>query len=871
MSDQLLATKLHPPLLRQDLVTRIRLYRLLQDDLWQPLGFVRKLTLVSAPAGFGKTTLVRSWLHASAFQFTWLSLDENDNDPARFLAYLVAALRQINPEAGGAILPLLQLRDPPPAPVIMTVLINEFAAHQAPLILVLDDYQAIHSAQIHQQLSFLIDHQPQNLHLALLTREDPLLPTARLRASGQLLEIRQADLRFNAEETCEFFQKTTGQWLDSDDLARLEDYTEGWAAGLQLAALSLHDRTDAGHFIEVLSSSNRFILDYLLDEVYNLQTPVVQQFLLQTSILRQLSGPLCDAVTVSNHCTPLLQTLEQANLLIAPVNEQRTWYRYHPLFAELLQQRLRSSDIIEKELHERASQWYEDQALLQEAVDHALSAQDWPRAARLTGTLSDSLLRRGEAVTLLRLCEKIPQVVIFSSPELCLTYTWAALLTSQFETADQLLAQLELQASPTSGLMGQVAAAQAFLARARRQTARAIEKSEQALALLPQETLGMRGNIAMNLGLAYWHEGRLAAAEKVLAQAEALCSASENVFGLLTVKIFQARIPAVQGRLHQARDAMLHLLEEHGQTPILCLVHYDLVAIYLEWNDLPKAGEHFSQGFSLSQRSGNLEFIQSGHLLRAYLAWARCEQAEAWAALSEADALARQSPTEVRSRCAALGIQLALTWNDPHSLAHWSSQLAAEVDAHSFYRFIGLGKARLSFAQNNLSEAASDLAALAATASQGGWEYGLFVIRLLQCLSAKNQAEAMSFLGQALEFGQPQGFLHSFIEVGPRLIPLLQEAALRGIQPEYVGRILAALGNVGIPQVPAPDSPVEALSMREVEVLRLIAAGLSNREIAQKLFISPGTAKTHIHNLCGKLGVRNRTEAAMRASELHLL
>jgi LuxR family maltose regulon positive regulatory protein len=879
MDNPILATKLGLPLLRQDAIRRPRLVERLNSGLWQEQGFVRKLTLVSAPAGFGKTTLVSEWLHGlgpgagngSRFKAAWLSLDESDNDPARFLAYLVASLRQVQPGFGQATLSILQLPQPPPASALLTALVNELADLPTPFILALDDYHTIHSPPIHQQLTFILDNQPAALHLVLLTREDPLLPVARLRARGQLQEIRQEDLRFNNAETAEFLNSRLSQRLDPQDIAALENHTEGWIAGLQLAALSMQGRADPRAFIQSFTGSSRYILDYLIEEVFEHQPPEVKEFLLKTSILDQLCASLCEAILEKPCSQKTLAELEQANLFIVPLDASRTWYRYHHLFAELLRHRLRVDGYSQSDLHGRAARWYESQGLLQEAVGHRLAAQDWGNAARLIGAANTDMLKHGEIVTLLDWFGKLPREVVCANPGLCLAYAWAALLSSHFDLATSLLEQAEQLAEPASAFLGQVASAQAFLARSLWDNVRAIEKSEQALAFLPEADVTSRGNIAMTLGLAYWHEGRIAEATPVLAQASELNARSENFFALLTVQIFTARIAAVQGKLGQAITMLEKVIQAGGQVPILCLAHFDLVTLYQEWNDLIKAGDHMEKGLLLARSSGNLEFQQVGRLQQAVLAHARGDEAGALAGLVEADRLAENFPAEVRSRTAAFGVQLAVARNDPRLLEQWAGQAQAEVDAHPFYRFMGLARPRSLLFQGEKAGAARLLKQIHATATAAGWGYGALVVRILQSLAESSTEAAMPFLSEALRLGQPEGFIHSFVEAGEGLIPLLREAVNRGTEPAYAGHILETM-RAGV-RKERLDQPglVEALSERELEVLRLVTAGLSNREIAARLVISPGTAKTHIHNLCGKLGARNRTEAAMRAKELGLV
>ena len=789
MNNPILTTKLCFPILRKDIIPRVHLIERLNAGLWQQEGFVRKLTLVSAPAGFGKTTLVSKWLSGSRYlnldnglpsgvslienplsnhhlHVAWLSLDESENDPSRFLAYLIAALRTLQPGFGEQTELILHLPQPPPDNVILNSLVNELSVIPASFVLALDDYHTIHTTSIHQQLAFILDHQPANMHLVILTREDPLLPVARLRARGQLLEIRQEDLRFTREEIAEFLVRGTGLSFSQEDIAALEHHTEGWAAGLQLAALSMRGRDELTAFIHDFTASDRYILDYLLEEVFKRQPADVQDFLLQTSILNRLNDSLCDAITQRNNSRDVLQMLEQSNLFIIPLDPPRTWYRYHHLFAELLHHRLHLSGIPEACLHQRASQWYEEHNFPQEAVDHSLLAQDWENAARLIGAVNQDMFKRGEVVTLLGWCRRLPSEVIHHNTELCLIFAWAALMASQFDLAAPVLERAEQLAPPGSYLLGQVASAQAFLARAERDNSRAIAKSEQALALLPASDVVIRGNIAMNLGLAYWHEGRMADASDVLAQACEMCAKAGNVFALLTAQIFLARVPAVGGKLHRAAAMSEKVIQDGGQIPILCLAHYDLATIHLEWNDLPEAMEHFKQGFALSQRSGNVEFQQSGHLLQAILAQALGDKAGALAALAEADALARDFPAVVRSRTAALGVQLALARNDPQMLAHWSAQVNAEVDAHSFYRFMGLTRPRLLIAQGDKAEAAKILSELSETASSAGWNYGLLVVRILQSLAAKKTDDALPIHGRCLTHGAPGRFHSQFCGCG---------------------------------------------------------------------------------------------------------
>ena len=894
MSIPLLATKYYYPPPRPNLVPRPRLLERLDTGLCKAKTFTRKLTLISAPAGYGKTTLVAEWLSqwnegleikdetqpASSVQdkpsspilhpsgVAWLSLDDSDNDPARFLTYFITALRGVDELLGETALSILHSPQPPASEIILTTLINDIAALATPLILALDDYHVIHTPTIHRQMTYLLDHLPPQIHLVILTREDPLLPVARMRARGQVLEIRQDDLRFTAEETADFLKRVMGLSLSSDEFAALERCTEGWIAGLQLAALSMQGRSDISGFIQAFTGSSRFILDYLVEEVFERQSPDVKDFLLKTSILEQLSGPLCDVVAEKNACQELLEALERANLFIVSLDQSRTWYRYHRLFAESLRHRLRTSHPnSELELHRRASQWFEAKGLTSESIQYALAAQDWERAAKLIGLAADSLLKRGELVTLIGWCQQVPEGLIRSQPEFGMSYAWALLLLGKFDEAEELLADYEEIAHSAPVLLGQVAAAQAYAARARGENSRVIEKSELALELLPNGDIVSRSVLSLNLGLVYWHEGRLREAVPALNDTYELSTQAGNQYGSLTAQIFLARTLASQGALRQAEEGLRQTLQVGGKHPILVLAHYDLAAIYYEWNDLEKAREHIERGLDICTRSGNVEFQNGGHLLKACLFMAQGNMLEALAEAETTHALSQDYGPATQARSKSCHAQIALAMGDVATAKQWVEQISEDVDANWFYRFIGLTKARLLLAQGDRAAARALLDERLARAAQAGWGYATVAIRALLAQAEETEESALKILAEGLKLSQPEGFIRTYVEAGVGLIPLLKESARRGVMPDYVGQILSAYESRAKSTLPL----VEPLSVRELEVLRLMSAGLSNREIAEKLVISTGTAKTHVHNVCGKLGVRNRTEAATRAKELELV
>jgi LuxR family maltose regulon positive regulatory protein len=894
MSIPLLATKFYYPPARPNLVPRPRLLERLEAGLYQGDSFTRKLTLVCAPAGYGKTTLITEWLNKITAgegiegenqpqtsaqdrspsrqlpspRVTWLSLDEGDNDPVRFLAYFVAALKGVDKRIGETALSSLHSPQPPPSEIVLTTLINDIAAVSIPMILAIDDYQVIHTPPIHQHITFLLDHLPAQIHLVILTREDPLLPIARLRARGQVFEIRQDDLRFAIGETADFLERVMGLSLSSGEIAALEACTEGWIAGLQLAALSMKGHADLSGFIKAFTGSSRFILDYLVEEVFEQQSADVKDFLLKTSILERLCGPLCDAVTGKTASRELLEAMEQSNLFIVPLDQARAWYRYHHLFAELLRHRLRASyPNLEIELHQRASDWFVTEGLTAEAIQHALAAQDWERAGSLIKSIQTDFLKRGEVLTVIGWFQSLPEEILLANPGLCFDYCWPLLLAGQYDVATPLLERLEQAAINIPAFLGEIYAAQAYLARGVGNHERMIERSRMALELLPKSSINSRGIVAMNLGLAYWHMGQMRGAEEVLTEVLEMAHATGNLYAALTALIFLGRVLAVRGQLHQAEEYFKRAIQQGEDMPINALAHMDLATLHYEWNELEASDTHLQKAIALCQRAQNDEFLAGCWLLSSRLRIAQDDMTGAEEALEQAWGLvhAGKIPAPMVKRVDAAQAYLLMEKGKP--IGKWGQKLTTQVDCHPFYRFLGLTKAR------TLPEAhaRSYLENLSQTAQANEWGYGLVAARALQASFAATQAAALEYLTEGLQLAESGGFIRAFEEAGEKLIPLLRETARRGVLPDYAGRILAVMTKKGEKAGAGPASMIEPLSARELEVLRLVTAGMSNREIADKLIISRGTAKTHIHHLCGKLGVRNRTEAAMRAKELGLV
>jgi len=873
VNELLLQTKVIPPQAHIAMMPRPYLLRRLNVDLINPDGFSRKLTLICAPAGYGKTSLAVDWVGHQPAPFAWLSLDEGDDDPARFLAYLISALRRVQDGIGASALAMLAVPGPPPLEGALMALINELTAARQPVILVLDEYHTIQAAPIHQMMAFLLERQPDHLHQVIISRADPPLPLHRLRARRQMLEIRQDDLRFSPGESAAFLKESMGIELAQGDMDALAARTEGWVVGLQLAALSLRSHPDAHTFVQSFTGSNRYILDYLFEEAFRQQPADVQAFLLRTSLLKRLTAPLCNVVTGGDDGQNQLEDLEKANLFITPLDPERHWYRYHPLFANLLHHLLRlSGDPPEAELHRRASRWFWENKSPGEAVQHALEAPDWELAGAIIQESSDAMLKHGEGATLLNWLSQLPAEFLSSQPELYLIYAWVLMLAGHFATAQPILGQIEQSTQGPPALLGELAAAQAYLAQSLGDGKRLIEMSHKALALLPEDNLTKRGVVALNLGIAYWHLGRLREADQALEEANLAACRTGNTYGEMMARILQGRVLAVRGKLRQAAATLDAVAQEAGKVYALPLVYLDLGALHYEWNDLEVATRFIVQGLEASQRSANVEFEIAAWMLLAALRLVQDDMLGATQALEQAYQLERTNPmpTRVQARIHDLQVRQALWLNDLDTARQLAVQLVPDSDAHPFYRMLGLTPARLLIAQGRRGEALEQLAAAAEAALRNDWGYGLMATRVLQAIAAESSEAALEFLGDALTRGQAEGFIRTFVEGGEALVPLLQEAAQRGLAPEYCGRILAAF-RYKSRSATGPAGLVESLSERELEVLRLVAAGLSNRQIAARLVISPSTAKSHVHNICGKLGASNRAHALTRARELNLL
>jgi LuxR family maltose regulon positive regulatory protein len=909
VTSSLLTTKLYFPAARRNLVQRPRLLAQLTG------GVTRPLTLISAPAGFGKTTLISEWHATEAgrkFPLAWLALDDDDNDPARFFTYIVAALAILEPGFGETILALLKSPQPTPPKLILTHLINEVNLWPTPFALVLDDYHLIASSSIHEAVAFLLDHLPPLMHIIIATRADPPLPLARWRARQQLVEIRSDELRFTPNETATFLNQVMGLNLSPTAVAVLETRTEGWAAGLQMAALSMQGRHDVTSFINHFSGSHRYILDYLMDEVLQQQPQAIQEFLLQTSILNHLSGPLCNTVMDRTDSQAILERLEQANLFLLPLDDERRWYRYHHLFAEALRHRLQ--DLSPERvtiLHRRASEWHEQQGLIAEAIHHALSAPDFERAAYLVEQTGLELFMRSETVTLLKWLNALPEELIRTRPHLCLFHAWTLILNNQVVEAEQRLqAASELEADPV--VLAQVAASRTLIALFRGDIRRANELTRQAQALLPVNDPFLRGVTTLNLGLACFMKGDVEAARQAFAEVAEISQKSGNVMVAVIIQCQIAEAQIAQGQLRQAlatyqQALALATTPEGYELPGAAQAHIGLAAIMYEWNNLEAAAQHLAEGFHLNRQLGEIGAFD-GYIIQTSLKQAQGDATGALEAMEQAELIVQKFSRWVYRNLAAHRARLWLKQANLIATARWAADslnLSAGTpddlaDTYHFHEFEQLTLARILIAQASAGlpadqaisgdpaqEALQLLDALYPEAEKLGRSRSVIEILLLQALAQQakgDTSQAMSLLHQALTLAEPEGFVRLFVDEGEAVASLLGGMkAEGGRRKEYIYKLLTVFEKDTTERFDVKDKKnlhpsslilqplVEPLSERELEILQLIAAGQSNEEIAQTLVIALGTVKKHINNIYGKLGVHSRTQALAQAKALDLL
>ncbi|MBK8986237.1 MAG: helix-turn-helix transcriptional regulator [Chloroflexi bacterium] len=902
MSTPILATKLYIPPPRPGVVPRPRLINRLNAGL----AMGGKLTLISASAGFGKTTLVGEWLAHCGRLVAWLSLDEGDRDPIRSIAYLIAALQTIQAGFGEGLLAVLQSPQPPQAEAILTALLNEIATISDNFILVLDDYHVIDSQPVDQLLTFLIEHQPPQMHLVIATREDPSLPLSRLRARGQLTELRAADLRFTPAEAAEFLNLMMGLNLSVEDIAALETRTEGWIAGLQLAALSMQGREDVAGFIQAFTGSHRFVLDYLVEEVLQHQPEPIRSFLLQTAILDRFCASLCNVVTEREDGKEILAILERSNLFLIPLDDRRQWYRYHHLFADVLRAHLMEAqpDRVAT-LHQWASAWYEQNGFPPDAIRHALVAGDFEHAAGLIELAWSAMDLSYQSSTWLGWVKALPDVLIHVRPVLGVGYAWALLDGGELEASESRLQDAErLLDTPTDtmvivdkaqfrSLPASIATARAYRSLALGNVADAVKYAQQALELTPGDDQARYIQATSLLGIAQYSSGDLEAAEHSLTDFHTHLRQTGETATLISITFLLADIRAALGRLHEAESIYQQsLLLATGQGGLVPLgtadLYRGLAELSLERSDLKAAAQHLLTSQKLSEQTTMTDWPHRLCVSQARLKEAQGDLDGALALLDEAERVTIRTPLPDVRPIAALKVRVWLKQGRLAEALGWAREQELSVDDIIGYtrefEYITLARIRIAAGKSDreagsLDEAIRLLGRLLQAAETGGRLGSVIQILLLQALTFQaqdNLPHALAALERALALAEPEGYVRIFVDEGEAMRLLLEKQSRHRDHPlsGYVDKLLAAFTQPAAAPTSAssqqkPDM-MEPLSERELEVLKLLRSDLSGPEIAQQLIVSLNTLRTHTKNIFNKLGVNNRRTAVRRAEELDL-
>jgi ATP/maltotriose-dependent transcriptional regulator MalT len=880
----LLTTKLFLPRLRRQTILRHRLFARL-DTL---LG--RRLALICAPAGYGKTTLLSSWVERwQSEKVVWLSIDREDNEPLNFWRYLLSALEV----SDLSVLPS-QAEQDRVIRLILTRLLNEVAERAGHVLVLLDDYHLIHNEEIHAELSFLLEHLPPNMHLALTTRSEPPLPLARLRLGEQLVELRVEDLRFTHAEVNEFMQREHGASLEERDIELLERWSEGWIAGLHLALLSLDGRAEVSTFLHAFKGSPRPLFDYLVEEVLQTLPGEEQTFLLRTSILSRLCPGACNALTGRDDAQEILTRLARANLFLAPLDEQGYWYRYHHLFAEALFQRLRQLDAASVPyLHKQASLWYEQNGLIEEAFEHALAISDFARASYLFGLVGQQMLLRGEMRTLRSWLERLPTSLVRSNPYLSLTLFWTLVDGQHLPEAAQCLSDVQSSLNGAETIDQNeftivFNSAKSTYERHRKDFTQAITLIQRALELTPPTDYRQRCYMLLHLAEYYWSSCQLVQAQQALRESLQASEAGGYAFFLAINRLYSARMQELEGRLKRAQNSYEHTLSlvTESACHTFSLVgdaHLGLARLAYERNDLPLARQHQRESERFSQRSADGRTLFYAALLLARLKLSQNDLAGTRAALPDFEPGPGDFdfffPYDNGIECYTR-IQLAL--GEFEDAAFILDQLAELRLPPLLREDFQLARARLSLARKQAAGVAGSLQPLVSNARAQGRKTSAIRLLLVQALAwqAQNElARARTLLAQALSLAEPAGFTRLFVDEGPSFYSLLH--SLREtptVSQDYLTRLLAAFPpeargedrGENVPET-ATFALCDPLSARELEILYLIAAGCSNQEIATRLVIALSTLKTHINRMYAKLQVSSRTQALLRARSLRLL
>lgn len=871
MSNQLIATKLNIPQMPARLVRRQRLYDLLSESSsW-------RLLLVSAPAGFGKTTLVQSWIAQSKWPAAWVSLDDNDNDPVRFLAYFVNALRMVDDAVGTAVATELESPQHISITDAFIRLINDINTIEFPFALVLDDWHVINEESLLKGIELLVNNQPAHMHLVIITREDPMLPLARLRARGQLFEVRARDLRFNHDEAATFLTELMGIGLSREEISLLEARTEGWAAGLQLAAISMQREQDKAGFVNAFSGSHRFVLDYLADEVLAHLTEEIRHFLLKTAVLDQLTAPLCNAVTGRKDSQILLQQIEEMNLFLIHLDHERQWYRYHHLFAEMLQKQLYQTCPAEvADLHLRASLWYETHGLITEAIHHAHAANNMDRMGDLIGQHVIDFVKRGQIHLAKKWIEALPPETRQTHPRINMDYGWALFLSSEYEPLPELLDLIEKSAVDEMGILGEAAALRAFLAYD--SPGQMQEYALHALDIVPDDNLMVRGLVHMALANVHQSFGEKAAAFAQFAQAIPLHWEAGNRVAAMIAVLDLVQVNLALGQWHRTHQLIEQVFERIRESkaeadPAVGLAYIGVGWILLRQNRADEAIITINRGLEQAETGGYGTAVYGRFPLTLALILSR-KEAEARQTLTGIIVELAKLPDNATVQFSVLIAHVYLLLHDVGEAERWIGHLQSPTDAYD----------QITLARLHMQKA---LAAKEKT----GWQHSLSLLNeairqivprqwngyLIEALNLRamthhalgDSEAAAADLRQSLSLAEPESMIYDFIREGPPM-----QALLKGLpQTAFIQTVLEGFpaDKPGAAEGFEHASLVEPLSEREVEVVRLMVEGLTYNDIAKRLVISVNTVRYHVKGLYSKLGVSSRAAAIERARQLALL
>ena len=856
-----------------------------------------KLILLSAPVGYGKSTLVSSWLAGTDCPAAWLSLNPEDNDPRQFWIYLIAALKTIHPEIGQSALALLQSAQMPSIEGLLSSLINQITTLPNKLILVLDDFHLLEATSIHQGFNFFLDHLPPRMHLVIMTREDPPFPLPQMRVKGQVVELRANDLRFLTEESTQFLNQKMGLNLQPEEITALGQRTEGWAAGLQMAALSLHELENATEFIEAFAGDNRFVADYLISEVLDRQPGYIRNFLLRTAIADRFTSSLCDALIGDDslQSSDIIEQIEVLGLFIMPLDHVRQWYRYHQLFADLLRYRLKQEDLSKfVELTRIASRWYQAQGFIEEAVKYALIGDDHDHVAKLIETSGLAMIGRSQLATLQNWINALPDETIREHPYLSILLVWVGALTGQSDLAKQQLALAEenLSSAPPdlhSELVCQIALLRGYAMRSGGDLDSSIEYILEALSYLPENNVFLDCTIQLNLGGNYWLKGKFAALDEPLKHAISFMDIPEVEYPALAGAGFLANAYLQRGKLHQAEILCKNILEqkEHQNHPAVTYVLLEQGELLYERNDFDGALELLSRTIEIGKSADKIVNLVRARQLLARVYCGLGDPEEAKLLMKQADELFLQSSPRYqvmhrieyayyRVRCLLFQhkTQAALQWADEYKTRR-------EVIKNPWAILNELVYAQVLLADGKPDQALPVLKTCEDSARSfeaGGWVIQSLALQALCYQAIDDMENALDCLRSVFSLAEPQGYIRTFVDFGLPMQRLLGQAAKVNIFPEYMTRLLTAFPtdaeekkSIKTQNATSEQPLIESLTEQELSILRLMAAGLSHNEIASELYLSLNTIKWHSTNIYGKLGVHRRAHAVARARELEIL